>query len=73
MDCLARLAGEVGVEELLRKASLSRKQPLSRAVNMLARNKGKQHIINIYGTHLSDGTVRHRKMASMKYEEAPVR
>jgi hypothetical protein len=33
--------------------------------------EGKQNIINIYGSHLSDGTVFQRRMASAKYVEAP--
>ena len=59
---------------------MSRKQPLSRAVNVYAdpymvaaRNEFKQHIIDVYGTHSSDGTVHHRRMASMMYEEVPER
>jgi hypothetical protein len=76
IECLARVAGEAGEDELRRKALLTRKQPLSRAVNIYAdpymvtaKTEGKPHIINIYGQHLSDGTVHHRRMASMKYEE----
>jgi hypothetical protein len=51
IECLARVAGETAVEELRRKAAMSRKQPLLRAVNVYAgpymvaaRNEGKQHI-----------------------------
>jgi hypothetical protein len=80
IDCLARVASEAVVDELRRKAAMSREQPLSRAVNVYedpymvtARNEGKQHIINIYSAHLSDGTVHHRRMASLMYEEAPER
>jgi hypothetical protein len=79
IECLARVAGETVVEELRRKVAMSRKQPLSRAVNIYAdpymvaaRNEGKQHIIDVYGTHSSDGW-HHRRMASMMYEEAPER
>jgi hypothetical protein len=80
IECLGRVAGKTAVEELRRKAAMSSKQPLSRAVNVYAdpymvaaRNEGKQHIIDVYGTHSSDGTVHHRRMASMMYEEAPER
>jgi hypothetical protein len=80
IECLARVAGETAVDELRRKAAISRKQPLSRAVNVYAdpymvaaRNEGKQHIIDVHGTHSSDGTVHHRRMASIMYEEVPER
>jgi hypothetical protein len=56
IECLARVAGETAVDELRRKVAMSRKQPLSRAVNVYAdlymvaaRNEGKQHIIDVYG------------------------
>jgi hypothetical protein len=84
---VAGKAGEDGIKKALltrkplcRKALLTRKEPLSRAVNkytdpymVTAKTEGKPHIMNIYGQHLSDGTVHHRRMASIKYEETPER